>query len=306
VISSTYPIGFSCEGERLQAMLHAPAEPRDTGVLVVVGGPQYRVGSHRQFVLLGRALAGAGFPVLRFDYRGLGDSTGALRTFEHVQLDVRAAIDELFRRVPALRRVVIWGLCDAASAAMFYAASDSRVAGLALLNPWARSEQTVAQAYLRHYYLRRLVDASAWRALLSGAKSPLATLRSIFGTVRAATRAGGEQSTTSSQDGAQPPLTERMRRGLADFDGPVLLILSGDDITAAEFRSVAGASRQWRKLLAAPRVSTQELPAADHTFSTRAWRDQVAAWTIEWMESQWPALPRREDGAPAPARARSA
>jgi len=305
VISSTYPIGFSCEGERLQAMLHAPAEPRDTGVLVVVGGPQYRVGSHRQFVLLARALANAGFPVLRFDYRGLGDSMGSLRTFEHVQLDVRTAIDEFFRRAPGLRRVVIWGLCDAASAAMFYATEDSRVAGLVVLNPWARSGQTVAQAYLRHYYLRRLMDAAAWRALLSGAKSPLATLRSIFQTVQTATRPNNGQRAVSQAAGQQS-LTERMRHGLSDFDGPVLLILSGDDITAAEFRNVANGSRQWRKLLAAPRVSTQELPAADHTFSTRAWRDQVAAWTVDWMESHWPAQPARDGVAAAAARARSA
>jgi exosortase A-associated hydrolase 1 len=286
-------------------MLHAPAEPRDTGVLVVVGGPQYRVGSHRQFVLLARALAQVGFPVLRFDYRGLGDSTGALRTFEQVQLDVRAAIDEFLRRVPGLRRVVIWGLCDAASAAMFYAANDARVAGLVVLNPWARSEQTVAQAYLRHYYLRRLVDASAWRALFSGAKSPLATLRSILQTVRAASGANNEQQ-RSSPAAPRQPLTERMRRGLSDFDGPVLLVLSGDDITAAEFRNVTNGSRQWRKLLTAPRVSTQELPAADHTFSTRAWRDQVAAWTAEWIDAHWPVSPTRDGLATAPSSVRSA
>lgn len=305
MISSTYPIGFSCEGERLQAMLHAPAEPRDTGVLVVVGGPQYRVGSHRQFVLLGRALANEGFPVLRFDYRGLGDSGGALRTFEDVQLDVRAAIDEFQRRVPGLRRIVLWGLCDAASAAMFYAAGDARVAGLVVLNPWARSEQTVAQAYLRHYYLRRLVDASAWRALLSGAKSPLTTLRSIFQTVRVATRGGEEPAATTSVP-TREPLTDRMRHGLTAFEGPVLLVLSGDDITAAEFRNVANGSRQWRKLLAAPRVTMRELPAADHTFSTRAWRDQVAAWTAQWMDTHWPAPARQDSDPRAAARARSA
>jgi alpha/beta superfamily hydrolase len=48
-------------------------------VLVIVGGPQYRAGSHRQFTLLARSLAEQGFAVLRFDYRGMGDSTGAMR-----------------------------------------------------------------------------------------------------------------------------------------------------------------------------------------------------------------------------------
>src|SRR5690349_24048098 len=58
---------------------------RSRGVLLVVGGPQYRVGSHRQFALLCRRLAGRGVPALRFDYRGMGDADGAARTFESVR-----------------------------------------------------------------------------------------------------------------------------------------------------------------------------------------------------------------------------
>jgi len=73
---------FGCGGDRLVGILHAPAErARDIGVLVVVGGPQYRVGSHRQFVRMARDFAAAGYPVLRFDHRGIGDSDGAARSF---------------------------------------------------------------------------------------------------------------------------------------------------------------------------------------------------------------------------------
>ena len=52
---------FACAGETLLGILAEPQTPAHTGVVVVVGGPQYRVGSHRQFVLLSRALAAAGF-----------------------------------------------------------------------------------------------------------------------------------------------------------------------------------------------------------------------------------------------------
>ncbi len=76
------PVLFECEGEQLVGVIALPELRRAIAVLVVVGGPQYRAGSHRQFVLLARRLAAAGFPVLRFDYRGMGDSTGAARTFE--------------------------------------------------------------------------------------------------------------------------------------------------------------------------------------------------------------------------------
>ena len=52
---------FRCAGEELVGILH-PA-PGATGVVIVVGGPQYRVGSHRQFLLLARRLAASGIPV---------------------------------------------------------------------------------------------------------------------------------------------------------------------------------------------------------------------------------------------------
>ena len=121
------PVVFNCEGVLLHGMLHEGAPSATTGVLVIVGGPQYRVGSHRQFVLLGRALAERGYPVLRFDYRGLGDSDGEPHTFETIDADIRAAIDAFTRLRPGLERVVVWGLCDAASAALFYGATDHRV-----------------------------------------------------------------------------------------------------------------------------------------------------------------------------------
>src|SRR5690606_34644237 len=106
------------------------------GVLIIVGGPQYRVGSHRQFVLLARYLAERGIPVMRFDYRGMGDSDGDMRTFEHVGKDLGSDIDYFFSECSFLKDIVIWGLCDAASAALFYAHQDRRISGLVLLNPW--------------------------------------------------------------------------------------------------------------------------------------------------------------------------
>ena len=58
-------IAFACAGERLLGIVTRPQQAATTGVVIVVGGPQYRVGSHRQFVLLARDLAEAGYAVLR-------------------------------------------------------------------------------------------------------------------------------------------------------------------------------------------------------------------------------------------------
>ena len=189
------PFLFDCEGERLVGIVAHADGGADIGVLIVVGGPQYRIGSHRQFVLLARALASAGFPTMRFDCRGMGDGTGEMRDFEGIGPDIAAAVAAFAARVPRLRRIVLWGLCDAASAALFNASCDPRIAGLVLLNPWVRTEQGIARTYLRHYYLRRIFDGAAWRRVLRGetkfaaAAGPLA--RAIGDAAGIRGRAGG-------------------------------------------------------------------------------------------------------------------
>jgi exosortase A-associated hydrolase 1 len=264
---------FGCGGESLVGVLARPAAPAARGVLIVVGGPQYRAGSHRQFTLLARDLAGSGIASLRFDYRGMGDSSGAARSFEALDEDIGCAVDRLLSAVPELREVVLWGLCDAASAALFYAHRDARVSGVVLVNPWVRTEQGMAQAQLRHYYGQRLLDRGFWRKLLSGRLDVRATFASLRKVVAHAAAPRREAGT----------LPERMEDGLRRFRGRVLLILSGKDLTADEFRAVVSRSERWTRLLADTRVTRRELAQANHTFSRREWRDQVAHWTADWV-----------------------
>ena len=300
------PLRFRCNGDWLYGMLHPAEGAGGCGVLVVVGGPQYRIGSHRQFLLLARALAASGIPVMRFDYRGMGDSEGEARDFEHVATDIRVAIDEFFRQCPDLERVAIWGLCDAASAALFYAHTDARVGGIVLLNPWVRTEAGLAQTYLRHYYLGRLLDRNFWLKVLRGEFDFKTALGSFVETVAAGLgrpkpRAGGAgkggdpPAAPDQEQASHAPLPERMLQGLQRFSGPVLLILSGDDLTANEFKDLVSRSRPWRRLLQARRVTRRELDGANHTFSTRKWRDQVAAWTRDWVRSACPSGATRDN-----------
>jgi exosortase A-associated hydrolase 2 len=138
-------IVFPCEQEELAGILHRPEQGSKVGVLIVVGGPQYRVGSHRQFVQLARFLCAQGVPVFRFDYRGMGDSSGDLLGFQGIDVDIRCAIDTFQYHCNAVTDIVIWGLCDAATAAISYAPRDARVKGLVLVNPWVYSKQGAAR-----------------------------------------------------------------------------------------------------------------------------------------------------------------
>jgi exosortase A-associated hydrolase 1 len=276
---------FDCEGDTLIGVLGGAGLSAERGVLIVVGGPQYRVGSHRQFTLLARHLAEHGVPALRFDYRGMGDSEGEVRTFEGVGADIRCAIDRFFASVPGLKSVVLWGLCDGASAALFYAHQDARVSGLILLNPWVRTEQGVARAYLRHYYVQRLFQISLWQKMARGEfsfREAGAALGQFFRDVIRPNPSSGAIQRLPAREASLP---ERMEDALRRFQGRVLLILSGNDLVAQEFKDVIARSRRWRQLLAGDRITRYDLPEANHTFARREWRNQVERWTEAWVKS---------------------
>jgi len=284
-------LGFSCQDTWIYGIVSLPEPPPEhmpkRGVLIVVGGPQYRVGSHRQFTLIARYLASHGIPVMRFDYRGMGDSDGDAKTFEDIDVDLRCAIDQFTQAVPGMEEVVIWGLCDAASAALFYAYQDQRVTGLVLINPWVRTPEGNAKAYLKHYYLRRLFDPGLWQKIFRGRFNYAETLRSfasLIGTVFAGRKKSAASTSGEITAGRSTgPLPDRMHDGLSRFKGRVLLILCGRDLTAMEFSDMVLGSDKWQKSLATREVTRRNLPDANHTFSQRDWREQVAAWTADWV-----------------------
>lgn len=278
-MSNENPVVFQCANARLTGILHTPQPPSDTGVVIVVGGPQYRVGSHRQFVLMARRIAAAGFPILRFDYRGMGDADGEMRTFANVDDDIRAAVDCLKAEVPSVKKVTLLGLCDAASANLMYTLSDERIAGLILMNPWVRTAAGQARTYLRHYYLRRFLQKSFWQKVFSGKWRMSESLSNLGDSVRDATKAPADNSV----DAASEQFLERMLRGLTRFQGGILILISGRDLTAQEFVDLCEYDRHWKKAIARPAVAIEHFPEADHTMSAKRELTAASEACVSWL-----------------------
>lgn len=280
---TTFPseeaVAFDCHGETLIGILHTPAtESADIGVLIVVGGPQYRAGSHRQFTLLARALSSAGYPVFRFDFRGMGDSTGIQRSFEEVSDDIGAALSAGQERLPRVRGWVLWGLCDGASAALMFvqATKDKRVAGLCLVNPWVRSQQGLAKARVKYYYLSRFRQRDFWHKLLSGKVS--------LGSVVDLARNVGHAGRRSFQTLEAPSFRELMFDGFCRFTGYTLVVLSGNDLTAQEFVQLTRDHSGWARAMDSARVQSQSIRDADHTFSTANAHAELVQGTLSWLD----------------------
>jgi exosortase A-associated hydrolase 1 len=229
-------------------------------------------------VLAARAFAARGFSVLRFDYRGMGDSDGEVRAFDDVSADIRAALECLLTRQPQISRVVLYGLCDGASAALMYMGTDRRISGVIIANPWVRTVAGEAKTYLRHYYLQRLLQGSFWRRLLTGRFNPVKSASDLASSVAAASRGGGESASAGGR------YVERMLTGMRSSAAPVLVLISERDLTAKEFSDLCASDAHWRSAMADQRVRTINLAGADHTFSNRAALDSANEQCVRWLE----------------------
>jgi len=282
------PLLFDCEEAQLVGILARPQAMKKRGILIVVGGPQYRAGSHRQFVLMARDFAAQGYASLRFDYRGMGDSGGETRDFREVRDDLRSAVRAFRQALPQIEEIVILGLCDAASAAMMFGHEMEDVRGMVLINPWSRSQTTHATTQLKHYYGAKLFDPRLWRKLLGGRFEFKAAWRDLVRTVRAALGAKEQQP-------ADGGFQMHMAEGLRHFTSSraALLLLSGNDLVAREFLEYAASSRAWQGVLASPCITRHHLPQADHTFSRAEWRAQVEKHILAWLSQ--PLIKRKAD-----------
>lgn len=285
-MTTEIPVRFSVGGETRIGIVHMPERPARTGLLIIVGGWQYRVGSHRQFVLLGRALADSGIAAMRFDSRGMGDSDGTPgepEPAEHLGPDIRATLDVFAGHAAGVTTFVLCGLCDGASAALIHAPVDPRVRGVVLLNPWTSSKRDAARARLHHYYWRHLRSPEFWSKIKAGRMDLRGSAHSFLATVKAARHRERDAAPEDLAMKAGARIDVAMTKALDAFTGRILLVLSGRDLTAAQYANVVARSPRWRMLLRSGQAVRLALPDADHTFSRRDLRDALARDLVAWL-----------------------
>ena len=158
---------FNCEGSTLAGTLDTA--PLTTGLLLVSGGNELRSGAFRGQARLAQTIAKRGFPVFRYDRRGVGDSEGENLGFTQSEPDIRAAIEAFRAIAPQVKRIVAYGNCDAASALML--AGGAGCDALVLSNPWTiedEDDDTPPPQAIRARYLQKLGNPSEVARLLRG------------------------------------------------------------------------------------------------------------------------------------------
>jgi exosortase A-associated hydrolase 1 len=242
---------FDCAGECLAASLDGATGK--TGIAIVTGGGQTRFGAHRGFALLAGALSAAGYPVLRYDRRGVGDSSGKDPGFEASAPDLAAAVAAFRKRVPGLERVIGFGLCDGATTLCLHHAACG-VDAMILANPWvveAASGEPPPAAIGRHYR-DQLTSLEGWKRLLTGGIDYRKAVRGVFKLLKPQKSAGS--------------LAERTALVLSASSAPAHIVLASEDATAIGFE------HEWRKgalsaLANKPRFTLDTIDSDAHSFA---------------------------------------
>lgn len=251
---------FVCDGETLVGTIDRETATHATGLLIVSGGNELRSGAWSGQAQLAARLAGEGYPVFRYDRRGVGDSTGENLSFRHSGPDIAAALAAFRSAAPQLSRVVAFGNCDAAAALMLNAPRLA-VDALVLANPWTIDGEEAPQA----------MPASAIRnRYIEKVKNPREVWRLLTGGVNLAKLVKGLRSATAAAP-APAGLVDEMKAGLAAFSGNARILLATLDRTAQMF------SEQWDA--ADPRI--RRIDSGSHSFSDAAAREWLHAQLIE-------------------------
>ena len=127
-------ITFQSGAHQLVGMFHAPEGRAAGGYVFCYPFGEERKSAHRAFVHAARAFAAAGFGVLRFDYRGCGDSGG-----EFHEATVQGWLEDIGSAVAALRSRLgagQMGLLGLRFGATLAACAAESIAGVSRLILW--------------------------------------------------------------------------------------------------------------------------------------------------------------------------
>jgi exosortase A-associated hydrolase 1 len=264
-------IAFTCGEDALFGTLDEAAGT--TGLLLVSGGNEIRSGAYAGQAALAQTVAQAGYPVFRFDRRGIGDSAGENTGFDGSADDVAAALNAFYTHATHIKRVVAFGNCDAASAlALFH--EGTAIDALLLANPWAidAAAQNVddnpappSAAAIRSRYWARLKNPRSLVDLFTGKIN----LRKLAGGLASASR---KQSVSS--------LAVRMAQALERTQLPVSIFIARRDTTALAFMA-AWADDAFKPVRAKANITVEQINSASHSFADKAAKD----WLIEHILS---------------------
>ena len=244
-----------CAGETLAATLDSGDD--QSALLIVSGGNEIRSGAHSGMAQLALRISEQGFPVLRYDRRGIGESSGENSGFLGSAKDIAAAA-QFLKQDQRVRHVVAFGNCDAATALALFGPAAG-IDRYILANPWVieashtsdADEPTISSAAIRSRYWDRIRNPRTILDLLSGKID----FKKLFKGLKQASR---------TEDNSA--LSLRLRDALSGLDQSTDIVLAKRDTTARAFLA-AWNSADFEPLRKKAAITVDTLDSASHSFA---------------------------------------
>lgn len=287
------PVWVPVGGEHALGILTRPTvEPNGAAVVICSSGHWVTtIGTNRTYVRLARSLAGQGYHVLRFDYVGVGESTGPTRGYhlEHPFVDDTAAVLD-WLRAEGLHRFVFFGSCYGARVALAAAHScrPGEAAGVALFPAAVRDfghGERAASLPLRELAARSLRRGGV-RGVVAKLRTPGVRRRWRAALAKKAKRALGRRPAGGRGEvqWVSPSFLGPME-AMVDAGVPVLLVFGREEDFHLDFQR-ARAGRLGEVLdRSAGRVTVTVIEGNAHGLGTLAVQDEVVAAIDAWMAS---------------------
>lgn len=299
---------FDSDGNWLSGILHRPTTGRgdtpELGIIFANAGARGRLGSTFQYPLYAKAFASMGYPCLRFDPHGVGDSEGdidimampefygSLQTGRFVN-DTVNAIAEFKKRVGP-KKIVLLGICGGAITSLLAAARQPSVDGLILLSVPVlldaegqdevdRLPSGYARQYLWSAYGKKLLSWKAWKRIFSG-KSEFST---IFNYGRAALKGLLPQKKGPTETIEKHPMfNEHFHESFTSLvkAGTKILLLFGEgDALRWDFQQQYQDLFWQRDPAYGAQSEIHYLKGCNHLFTLREWQDHALKLAKPWL-----------------------
>jgi pimeloyl-ACP methyl ester carboxylesterase len=291
------PVQFTSDGKQLRGILHTPqAEQRTTGVIFLNAGLVYRAGPHRLYIKTARRLCQEGYPCLRFDFPGVGDSDGEVND---INMDIFSETSHtitalgFFMREVGVQNVTLVGLCSGARNAIWTARKDSRIGSLILLSmpvtfdrsktpiAWLRSRRNLRNNTLVPRVYQYLKSTYLWKVLLMAWPMFLAFSSGSKRLKQAIRSRAGEVGDIDREE------LQRSCKGLLAAGRRIFFIYADSDETLIkDFRqNVGGGNRIGHHKSGMPLYDFWVIAGTTHVFPGIGTQQALIDRTVKWLNA---------------------
>ncbi len=249
-------------------------------LLILNAGILHHVGPSRLHVTLARQMAGAGFPTLRFDISGIGDSEprrDGMHVDEAVIAEVRQAMDYLAQK-KGVTSFILGGICSGADSSFRAALADPRVVGIFQIDGYAY----LNLRHHYHHYAPRVFHLAPW---LRFGRKLIGRLRTGLGLPMGK---GAQPDALATFVRRFPPKSE-VESGLQTLSARgvrQLHVYTGGQSLHYNYRD-----QFWDNFRAVDfqgQAHHEYLPDADHTFTGLEQQKLLVECLSSWIRKTWP------------------